>query len=309
MVALSKNFVLVTRFIRKLNGSSEPILAEASDGHLYVVKFTNNVLGPNTSFNDAMGTELYKACGLPVPGWRPLYVCDTFVDQNPACWLGGKDGLLGHERPRIGLAFGSRFLGGDGINLLDITAGINYRRIRNRMQLWTSWLVDACALHADGRQFVFRERADGLFDVVFIDHGNMFGGPFGGITPRPTFSRIWNPTIYPDLTEKDREKIVSRLKSFNPEKLWQRMTKLPEQWLSQMELNRFETAMDNLSSVKLVEDTLDLLTKAQQRWIEEREQHKGKTEDLFPALFPGFKFWWQQEGSGEAGGDFARHAA
>jgi hypothetical protein len=52
---------------------------EASDGHLYVVKFINNPQGLNVLFNEAVGTELYSIAGLSVPAWRPLLVTGDFV--------------------------------------------------------------------------------------------------------------------------------------------------------------------------------------------------------------------------------------
>jgi hypothetical protein len=117
MAALVRDFVLATRYIRNLRGGSQPILAQASDGLLYVVKFTNNIQGANLPFNESIGTELYRACKLRVPAWKPVLVTDSFLDQNPDCWMQTPKGRL---RPDSGLCFGSRFLGGDGIRLLEV---------------------------------------------------------------------------------------------------------------------------------------------------------------------------------------------
>ncbi len=67
MIALGKDPVVVTQYVRNLRGGSQPILARASDGFLYVVKFANNLQGPNLLFNESAGSELYLACGLPIP--------------------------------------------------------------------------------------------------------------------------------------------------------------------------------------------------------------------------------------------------
>src|ERR1039457_415092 len=120
MPALERSFSRVTRYIRNFHGGSQPILAQASDGLQYVVKFNNNLQGPNVPFNESVGSELYRACGLAVPSWKPLLVSDTFLDQNPDCWMQTPEGRL---RPASGLCFGSRFLGAEGTRLLEILPG------------------------------------------------------------------------------------------------------------------------------------------------------------------------------------------
>jgi len=59
MSAKGEEPAVVTQFIRKVRGGSQAILAKASDGRMYVVKFRNNHQGPNQLFNECMGTELY----------------------------------------------------------------------------------------------------------------------------------------------------------------------------------------------------------------------------------------------------------
>lgn len=302
MLALKKGLVLATRFLRRLGGCTQPILAEASDGLAYVVKFTNNITGSNVNFNEAMGTELYRACGLPVPAWRTLYVSGDFIDRNPDCWMTGIDQQAGLIRPSVGLCFASRFLDGRDARLVDMLPGTAYSRVRKSRNFWTAWLLDACSLHSDGRQAIFHKRADGHYDATFVDHGHMFGGPDGRDTPRPGFARFWDPRIYPSLSSGDRSEILGGFRSFDPDNLWRKVEKLPEQWVTQLEPNAFHTALDNLSCAKVLEETLDLLISSHRKWFEERERYKNtdRKDDLFPALFPRFNFAWQ--GAGAAGG-------
>lgn len=139
------SFPWVKRFIRNLRGGSQPILAEASDGLLYVVKFANNLQGPNLAFNEAMGAELYRQLGLPVPDWKPLILRDAFIDNNPDCWIQTPYGRL---RPAAGLCFGSRFLGGGGERLFEILPGSAFARVRNLRDFWLAWLIDVCASYS-----------------------------------------------------------------------------------------------------------------------------------------------------------------
>ena len=97
MPALGSSIGLVKQYIRNLRGGSQPILARASDGLLYVVKFNNNLQGANLPFNESAGTELYRGCGLAVPSWRPLLVSDAFLDRNPDCWMHTPEGRLRPE--------------------------------------------------------------------------------------------------------------------------------------------------------------------------------------------------------------------
>ena len=125
MIALGKGPVLVTQYVRNLRGGSQPILALASDGFQYVVKFANNLQGPNVLFNECAGNELYRACGLTVPKWTPLWVSDSFLDRNRDCWMQTPEGRL---RPSSGLCFGSLFLGQDGKRLFEILPALNVQK-------------------------------------------------------------------------------------------------------------------------------------------------------------------------------------
>src|ERR1035437_3359153 len=109
---------LLVHCVQKLRGGSQPVLAAANDGQLYVVKFTNNLQGPNLAFNESMGTELYRICGLPVPSWRAILVTASFIDQNPGCWIETAEGKL---RPKEGVCFGSQFLCTEDSRLLELT--------------------------------------------------------------------------------------------------------------------------------------------------------------------------------------------
>ena len=124
-----RGYGFLTQYIRKLRGGSQPILAQASDGLMYVVKFTNNLQGPNLAFNESMGSELYRACGLEGPSWKPLVITDSFTDKNRDSWMQTPAGTL---RPAAGVCFGSRFLGGEDAQLLEILPESRFKRLYNR---------------------------------------------------------------------------------------------------------------------------------------------------------------------------------
>ena len=195
MPALRKHFALVTRYLRSLRGGSQPILAEANDGNIYVVKFTDNLQGPQLPFNESMGTELYRACGLRVAPWKVLQITESFLDRNPASW---SETPQGRRRPAAGLCFGSRFLGGQSSRLFEIMPESYFQRAKNASDFWLAWMLDVCANHSDARQAIFCEEPSGQLEAVFIDFGHMFGGATGR-DPFRHFrtSRYLDERIYP----------------------------------------------------------------------------------------------------------------
>jgi len=194
---------VLLRFVCRLRGGSQPILAEASDGLRYVVKFANQPQGPNLLFNESIGTELYRRAHLTVPAWRPLRITESFVCQNQSCWLETPDGF---EPPQTGLCFGSCHLGSNHIRLYELLSGRGYLRVRNRNDFWIAWLLDVCAFHADNRQAVFCQGLDGKYCGAFIDQGHMFGGPKGEKDMSFAAPAYLDRRIYPSINFEPMEK-------------------------------------------------------------------------------------------------------
>jgi len=247
-------FLLVSHHIRKLRGGSQPILVQASDGQYYVVKFVNNPQGANVLFNESMGTELYRACKLPVPSWKPLMVTDSSLDSNPACWIETVEGRL---RPKSGLCFGSEFLGGGRKRLLEILPGTSFKRVHDRTNFWLAWLLDICAEHADNRQAVFVEDAGGWLDAFFIDHGHLLGGPEGRRQVPIRASRYLDPRIYSDVSY---ENILSRLyalAALDVDRLWQCVAVIPDEWKSVSAVSSLGRCLDTLARPLMLLRVLD----------------------------------------------------
>jgi hypothetical protein len=247
----------VARFIRKMRGGSQPILAQASDGHLYVVKFNNNLQGVNLPFNESMGTELYRACGLPVPPWKPLLVSDAFLDKNPDCWIETPEGTL---RPTSGVCFGSCFLGGHGIQLLEILPGSFFPRIQNRKDFWLAWLVDICAGHSDNRQAIFTEIASGRFNAVFLDHGHLFGGPKGDQNPACRASRYLDARAYDDSTADLMLTLSGFADKLSVRGLWDQAQALPSEWKVDSAVRNLAMCLDRLSNPRFIRVSLELMS-------------------------------------------------
>lgn len=253
---------LVTRYLRNLHGDSQPILVEANDGHLYVVKLTDNLHGPHLLFNESMGTELYRACGLPVAPWKALKVTGSFLDRNLACW---SETLQGRLRPAAGLYFGSRFLGGQGHRLFEILPGSYFQRVKNAADFWRAWMLDVCADHSDVRQAIFREELSGQLEAVFIDFGHMFGGATG-IDPfrHVLTSRYRDERIYAPIKPKSLLQLRKIADTLDVDQLWRQLAAIPDEWTTRSAIQNFTECLNRLSNASSLERTLDAMVKGHQ---------------------------------------------
>jgi hypothetical protein len=264
MKGSEQDFVFLTQYIRNLHGGSQPILAQASDGHTYVVKFANNLQGPNLLFNESAGSELYRACGLPVPQWKPLHVSDTFLAGNPSCWMQTASGTL---RPDSGLCFGSRYLGESGNRLLEVLPHSRFRRIRNQDSFWLAWLVDVCAEHADNRQAIFAEDADGWLQAHFVDYGHLFAGPKADLRKKFHASRYLDSRIYGQITSANLQRIKNAVQFLNVDRLRQQIEAIPSQWKNKSALDGFERCLQRFSTPSLLQHILDSMRTAVEQTV------------------------------------------
>jgi hypothetical protein len=259
---------IVTQFIRKVGGGSQAILAKASDGKVYVVKFKNNLQGPNLLFNESMGTALFRAAGLPVPIWRLLILTDQFIECNPRCWSETPSGFV---RPQPGLCFGSRFLGDKSTRLFEILPGNSFLRIRNRTDFWLAWLIDVCAGHADNRQAIFRQDTQGSYQAVFIDHGHMFCSPKGNLRPHVVASRYYlDPRIYPNVCSEMISGLRKKAAHLDCEGLWARLVSIPDEWMTPSAISNFAECLQTLSDSRSIEKVIEVITRSHRPHFEVR---------------------------------------
>jgi len=256
LVALGREFVRAKRCVRRFRGSSQPTLVQASDGLHYIVKFNNRQQRPNLPFNESVGSEMYRACRLAVPSWKPILVTDSFLEQNPDCWMQTPEGRL---RPEPGLCFGSRFLGDDSIRLLEILPEAYFKRVRNRASFWLAWLIDICAEKVDNRQAVFVDNASGWLEAFFIDHGNLFNGPKADKVTHFCVSRYLDLRVYPDVSSKEILEFQRILSSLDTDKLWQTVQGIPADWRQASALDSFACCLDSLSNPVLIRNVLEAM--------------------------------------------------
>jgi hypothetical protein len=254
MPAVGKVQVAITQHIRNLGGSSKSALVKASDGLLYVAKFTNNIQGPNVLFNESIGVELYRACGLRVPSLRRLMVTPAFLGRGPRCW--GQTREEGPQ-PATGLCLGSLFLGGGEIRLSEILPGNSFRRVSNRESFYLAWMIDICGRHADSRQAIFMELPGGVLSAFFVDHGHMFAGPNGDMRPNFLTSRHLDRRIYQSVSSKNLLRMQRAAADLNVDLLWQRAHALPDEWKTDSAIESFRQCLERLSDASFLQDIVD----------------------------------------------------
>ena len=253
--------VRVERFVRKLRGGSQPVLVEASDGLLYVLKFRNNLQGANLAFNESIGAQIYKAFALPVPTWKPLVLSTDFVDQTPGCWMETMDGRL---RPEPGICFASRFLGQRGARLLEILPGTSFRHVVNRNCFWLAWVVDICCEHTDNRQALFVDGPEGRLHTWFIDMGHLFGGAGGEPQTRHfARSRYLEPRVYAKIGSEEMAGFYRMMRSLDVDGLWRASRILPRDWVSATAMRMFFSSLDTLANADLCYEILQVLVDTQ----------------------------------------------
>ncbi len=248
--------VWALRFIRKLRGGSQPILVEASDGLLYVVKFLNNLQGPNLPFNDALGTELFRSAGLPAPRWCLVHISAEFLDKNPECWM---ETQSGRQRPAPGWCFGSQFLSLRPRGLFEILPKRSFIRVQNRSDFWTAWVLDVFCGHADNRQAIFVQGDSGWLQAFFIDHGHLFGGANGTASPSFLASRFLDSRIYIEPTEELADYIQRAIQSIDLAVLAAMADSLPDEWKLTTALSRFGRFTEQISDPVLLRNIVHFI--------------------------------------------------
>jgi hypothetical protein len=252
----------IVRYLRTLRGGSQPVLVQAADGFFYVVKFTNNLQGPNLLFNESAGSELFRSFGLSVPAWKPLLLTSDFLDHNSDCWMRTQDGVL---RPHEGLCFGSRLVGEESQKVFEILSGAAFTRVRDRTSFWLARLLDVCGEHADNRQAVFVENVTGWLEASFIDHGHLFGGPHGTTRPHPQASSYLDPRIYAEVSSNELETLLQLPRTLNLDELWRRVNAVPEEWKTESARQGLERCLNRLATESLLQNVLETVVETHKR--------------------------------------------
>jgi hypothetical protein len=219
------------KYIRNMRGGSQSILVQANDGKYYVVKMTGNPQGANTLANEYLGSLIAKSVGLPVAEGGGIYLSDSFIDSYPDMWF-----YLQSERrrPDKGLHFASLLVGQTSGHErpTEYISPSRIHMITNRDAFLGMYILDVWANHQDHRQAILRRASnDCTQEVVFIDHGHMFGGPEWNFQERPGIAFHLELAVYSDLWQDEQiASWISRFRTVLPEMLSSLSPVVPSQW-------------------------------------------------------------------------------
>lgn len=179
-------------------------------------------------------------------------------------------GPEGRVRPQSGLCFGSRFLDGEGVRLLEILPRTSFSRVCNCADFWLAWLIDICAAHADNRQAIFVEDARGWLHGYFVDHGHLFGGPKGEHRFHFRASRYLDPRIYLHVPSHLTHNLLAVAANLNVDQLWRKIQTLPEDWKTTTALYGFTECLSVLSSPRLLQGAIESMMNADEQFNESK---------------------------------------
>jgi hypothetical protein len=218
------------KYIRKMKGGSQSNLVRANDGKHYVVKMADNPDGPNVLANEHMGSLIARAVGLPVAEAKGILLSDSFIDNHPDLWF---ELQSGKRRPEKGLHFGSLLVGqtSGAERPTEYISPSRVNLITNREAFLGMYLLDVWANHQDNRQAILRSRSNNGQEVVFIDHGHMFGGPDWDFKEDHGSALHCETAVYANLWQDEQIAFwISRFQAIVPEVLTSVAHSMPSQW-------------------------------------------------------------------------------
>lgn len=284
---------LAVEFVRKLPGGSQSILVVADDGFPYAVKFADNAQGPNVCFNSAVGTEIFRRVGLPVPEWRLIEVSEAFLERNPGAWVQTESG---RRKPEGGWCFGSRHLGAHGGLLLEILPKRWFAHVLNRRDFAKAWLLDAICEHADARQAIFAKGSGRVLKAYFIDHGHLFGGTYGIGFPPLGGCAYLDLAVYAKAQSVLADEVELALRSLDAGALRELAAQLPGEWVTPTAAERLGCFFGRIANRSELKRVLHLLLGLLNCMVAAHDGNRGESAgcldgsgmraEIFPIVFP-----------------------
>lgn len=269
--------------IRKMRGGAQAHLIEASDGALYVVKFTNNPQHRRILVNEWLASALLRHLQVHVPETVAIELTPEFIAGSEELYL-----AVGPNREPVppGIHFGSRMaVHPDRVAIFDFLPDKLLHKIENRADFLAVLVFDKWVSNADSRQAVFfRARAKSWtpmkgdaparvgFFAQMIDHGFAFNGPHWEFQDSPVQGLYFRTSVYEEVQSLDSfQPWLDMVEGFPTEVIDAAWKQVPRPWLS-----GDEDALENV---------LEALYRRRKRVPDLIEEIKRER----PAAFPNWK--------------------
>lgn len=148
----------------------------ASDGNLYVTKFSNNPLGIRVLASEFLATKIGLFLGLPMPEVGMIEVPKLLIKDTKEMWMETEDGEI--IRCASGRHLAVRYVGDIWKDrVFDFMPKAIFSRVTNRTDFLKILPFDKWLGNCDHRQAVFVGRAGKRkYKAIFIDQHDCFDG-------------------------------------------------------------------------------------------------------------------------------------
>jgi hypothetical protein len=222
--------VIAVQQIRRMRGGAQSHLMLASDGNLYVVKFSNNPQHVRVLANEFLATRLASAIGLAVPPSEVIEVSEWLIQNTAELTIELRGG---GQRCQAGLHFASRWVGGlmPG-QTVDYLPEEQLLEVRNLAEFSGILALDKWTCNINGRQAVFQKtRRERRYSATFIDQGYCFHAGDWKFVDAYLGGVFAENTVYRGVTGwASFQPWLSRIESFAPETAWGIAEMVPPEW-------------------------------------------------------------------------------
>jgi hypothetical protein len=222
--------VIAIQQIRRMRGGAQSHLMLASDGNLYVVKFSNNPQHVRVLANELLATRLAAAVGLAVPESEVIEVTEWLIRNTQELTIEQRGGA---QCCQAGLHFASRWVGGlmPG-HTVDYLPQEQLLEVRNLAEFAGILALDKWTCNINGRQAVFqKKRRERRYSATFIDQGYCFHAGDWKFVDASLGGVFAENIVYRGVTGWESfEPWLSRIESLAPETAWGIAEIVPPQW-------------------------------------------------------------------------------
>src|SRR5580658_8170407 len=265
--------------IRRMRGGAQSHLMLASDGNLYVVKFSNNPQHVRVLANELLATRLATALGLAVPPCDVIEVTEWLIQNTPELNFEQRGGAVPCQ---AGLHFASRWVGGlmPG-QTVDYLPQEQLLEVRNLAEFAGILALDKWTCNINGRQAVFQKiRRERRYQATFIDQGYCFHAGDWKFIDASLSGVFAENTVYRGVTGWESfEPWLSRIENLAPETVWGIAETIPPEWYGG-DLSALEMLVERLLARRArVRELIVGFRESGRRpfpnWGEAREEWKG----------------------------------
>ncbi|MEP7355057.1 MAG: HipA family kinase [Acidobacteriota bacterium] len=281
------------RLIRKMRGGAQAHLIKASDGHCYVVKFTNNPQHRRILINEWISSTFLAYLGIATPAVTFVQITQDFLDQNPDAFI-----QLGSQRREIqdGLHFGSRFPGDPARTVVyDFLPDTLIEKVENLADFTGILAFDKWMGNADSRQAIFyRARVAEWgrgpetppqrvgFVAEMVDNGYVLDGPHWRFGDSPIQGLYFRPLVYRKVRGMDSfEPWLQRIRYFPEEVVDQALKSIPTAWCQ--DASAANNDSEKVNDRDALEQLMERLLRRRSRVGDLIEACRGARNEPFPS--------------------------